>query len=94
MVGVEMVMKFNLNIKKKHEVDDWVRDNLGSEPSIRIERVSVDYGGLSRTEYIFRKKGDKWILTIGLHENKTLTLEVDDGIISEEDAIMLMLRYS
>ena len=90
----EMGMKFNLNIKKKHEVDDWVRDNLGAEPSIRIERVSVDYGGLSRTEYIFRKKGDKWILTIGLHENKTLILEVDDGIISEEDAIMLMLRYS
>ena len=91
---IEMGMKFNLNIKKKHEVDDWVRDNLGSEPSIRIERVSVDYGGLSRTEYIFRKKGDKWTLTIGLHENKTLILEVEDGIISEEDAIMLMLRYS
>ena len=89
-----MGMKFNLNMKKKHEVEDWVRDNLGAEPSIRIERVRVDYGGLSREEYIFRKKGDKWILTIGLHENKTLILEVDDGIISEEDAIMLMLRYS
>ena len=87
-------MKFNLNIKKKHEVDDWVRDNLGSDAAIRIERVRVEYGGLPREEYIFRKKGDKWILTIGLHENKTLTLEVEDGIISEEDAIMLMLRYS
>ena len=89
-----MGMKFNLNIKKKHAVDDWVRDNLGSEPSICIERVRVDYGGLPREEYIFRKKGDKWTLTIGLHENKTLTLEVDDGIISEEDAIMFMLKYS
>jgi hypothetical protein len=94
MVGVEMVMKFNLSIKKKHEVEDWVRDNLGSDANICIDKVSVNYGGLSRIEYIFRKKGDKWILTIGLHENKTLTLEVDDGIISEKDAIMLMLRYS
>ena len=94
MVGVEMGMKFNLNIDKKYAVEDWVRDNLGSDANIRIERVRVDYGGLPREEYIFKKKGDKWILTIGLHENKTLTLEVDDGIISEEDAIMLMLRYS
>ena len=91
-----MVMKFNLNIKKKHEVEDWVRDNLGSDPNICIDKVLVKYGngGLSREEYIYKKKGDKWTLTIGLHENKTLTLEVDDGIISEEDAIMFMLRYS
>lgn len=87
-------MKFDLNINKKYEVENWVRDNLGSDANIRIERVRVDYGGLPREEYIFRKTGDKWILTIGLHENKTLTLEADDGIISEEDAIMLMLRYS
>jgi hypothetical protein len=87
-------MKFNLNIDKKYAVEDWVRDNLGSDSNIRIERVRVDYGGLPREEYIFKKKGDKWILTIGLHENKTLTLEADDGIISEEYAIMLMLRYS
>ena len=89
-----MVMKFNLNIKKKHDVEDWVRDNLGAEPSIRIERVRVYYGGLPREEYIFRKKGDKWKLSIGLHENKTLILEVEDGVLSEEDAIMFMLRYS
>ena len=89
-----MGMKFNLNIKNKNEVQDWVRDNLGSNPSGCIERVSVEYGGLSREEYIFRKKGDKWKLSIGLHENKTLTLEVDDGILSEEDVIMFMLRYS
>lgn len=87
-------MKFNLNIDKKYAVENWVRDNLGSDANICIERVSVDYGGLSRTEYIFRKKGDKWTLTIGLHENKTLTLEVDDGIIPKEDVIMFMLRYS
>ena len=37
-----MGMKFNLKIKKKHEVEDWVRDNLGAEPSILIERVSDD----------------------------------------------------
>jgi hypothetical protein len=90
----EMGMKFNLNIKKKHEVEDWVRDNLGAEPSIRIERVSVDYGGLSRTEYIFRKKGDNWKLSIGLHDNKTFILEIEDGVLSEEDVIMFMLRYS
>jgi hypothetical protein len=87
-------MKFNLNTKKKREVQNWVRENLGSNPSGRIDRVRVDYDGVTREEYIFRKKGDKWKLFIGLHENKTLTLEVDDGIISEEDAIMLMLRYS
>ena len=91
---IEVGMKFNLNIDKKYAVENWVRDNLGSDANICIERVSVDYSGLSRTEYIFRKKGDKWTLTIGLHENKTLILEVEDGIISEEDAIMLMLRYS
>jgi hypothetical protein len=94
MVGVEMVMKFNLNINKKYEVENWVRDNLGSDANVCIDKVSVNYDGLPRIEHIYRKKGDKWILTIGLHENKTLTLEVDDGIISEEDAIMLMLRYS
>jgi len=89
-----MGMKFNLNINKKYAVENWVRDNLGSDANICIERVRVDYGGLPREEYIYRKKGDKWTLTIGVHENKTFTLEVDDGIISEEDAIMLMLRYS
>ncbi len=89
-----MGMKFNLNINKKYEVENWVRDNLGSDANIRIEKVSVNYDGLPRIEHIYRKKGDKWTLTIGLHENKTFTLEVDDGIISEEDAIMLMLRYS
>jgi hypothetical protein len=94
MVGVEMVMKFNLNINKIYAEENWVRDNLGSDANICIEKVSVNYDGLPRIEHIYRKKGDKWILTIGLHENKTLTLEVDDGIISEEDAIMLMLRYS
>jgi len=87
-------MKFNLNIDKKYAVENWVRDNLGSDANICIEKVSVDYGVLSRIEHIYRKKGNKWTLTIGLHENKTLTLEVDDGVISEEDAIMLMLRYS
>jgi hypothetical protein len=87
-------MKFNLNINKKYEVENWVRENLGSDANICIDKVSVDYGGLPRIEYIYRKKGDKWTLTIGVHENKTFTLEVDDGIISEEDAIMLMLRYS
>jgi len=94
MVGVAIGMKFNLNIDKKYAVENWVRDNLGSDSNICIERVGVYYGGLRHEEYIFKKKGDKWILSTGLNENKTLTLEVEDGIISEEDAIMFMLRYS
>ena len=89
-----MGMKFDLNKNKQHEVEDWVRDNLDFEPKMTIEKVSVNYGGLPRIEYILKKKGDTWELIIGMHGNKTLTLEVDDGIISEEDAIMFMLKYS
>ena len=89
-----MGMKLNLNIKKKHEVEDWVRDNLGSDANICIDKVSVDYGGLRRIEYIYRKNGDKWKLSIGLHENKTFILEIEDDVLSEEDVIMFMLRYS
>jgi len=91
---IEMGMKLNLNIKKKHEVEDWVRDNLGSDANICIDKVSVDYGGLRRIEYIYRKNGDKWKLSIGLHENKTFILEIEDDVLSEEDVIMFMLRYS
>jgi len=59
MVGTEMGMKFNLNINKKYAVENWVRDNLGSDANIRIERVRVDNGGVLYEGYIFRKTGDK-----------------------------------
>jgi len=54
-----MGMKFNLNINKKYAVENWVRDNLGSDANIRIERVRVDNGGVLYEGYIFRKTGDK-----------------------------------
>ena len=85
-------MKFNLNENKKKEIMNWLTDNLSPPKSKAIHKQFIDMP--PRQEFFMKINGDKWELITGMNQYKILTLELDDDVLSEKDAIIFVLKWS
>lgn len=85
-------MKFNLNKNKEKEVLDWLSENLSPPKSKSYHKQFIDMP--PRQEFFMKTNGYKWELITGITYCKIFTLTLDDDVLSEEDAIMFVLKYS